>query len=111
MQIEVTTTKKKLTKNLLKQMRGADEEVLKSGNVLGFILNALPRDSKIMLIEYQGDYHVMSMRYEKGEQTIYRRGRSGSMYQIRFKTSEDAKRFYQLYQRACEKAEKNHIYI
>ena len=51
MKIEIITTKKKLTKQLISQMRFPSLDILKQGKVLGFLINVEKYVSKTILIE------------------------------------------------------------
>ena len=67
MEIEILTTKKKLTKQLISQMRCANSSALKHGQVLGFLINVKKADRKIILIKYKNDYLTISANQQKFE--------------------------------------------
>ena len=73
MQIEIVTTKKKLTKSLVNQMQSATVPAMQEGTVLGYMVNAKKDDYKTILIEYDGKYYVMPHNWTKGDTSIYRR--------------------------------------
>ena len=109
MEIEIVTTKKKLTKSLINQMRQANLNVLKCGKPLGFVIGIIKDNYKAILIEYDSDYYVISANYTKGDTSVYRKiGRWSS--KIGFETSEVCNEWWEAYQSVKEKAA-TQIYI
>ena len=109
MEIEIVTTKKKLTKSIVNQMRHATLDVLKDGKPLGFVIGVIKDNYKAIIIEYDGDYYIVSAYYTKGDTSVYRKiGRWSS--QIKFETPEVCNEWWSAYQIARESA-MNHIYI
>ena len=110
MEIEIVTTKKKLTKSIISQMRGAGLEQLKNGKVLGYVIGVLKENYKAMIIEYESDYYIISCNYTKGESTaaMYRKIGKWSN-KIRFNNFEERDEFWEYYTKAVNQAK--HIYI
>ena len=109
MEIEIVTTKKKLTKSLLNQMRHATFEVMKDGKPHGFVIGVVKNNYRAILIEYDADYYVISANYTKGDTSVYRKiGRWSS--KIGFETPEVCNEWWEAYQAVKEKA-KSQIYI
>jgi hypothetical protein len=59
MEIELLTTKKKLSKQLLSQFRTAGAKQLNAGTVLGFVLNSSKMAYKLIIISCGTDYYVV----------------------------------------------------
>lgn len=103
MEIEITTTKKKLSKALVNQMRNARIEVLKGGTALGYMINVKKFCYKTLLIKYDDEFFIIPASYEKGNQEVYRRvgKRSES---IRFDTPEECNQWWGFYQARVREA-------
>jgi len=76
--IEITTTSRKLTKSLINQMRVAPDNTIQHGKVLGYLVNVFSPFYKAVLIEHMGEYYVFSMAWTKGDTGVYRRIGRGS---------------------------------
>lgn len=68
MEIEIITTKKKLTKSMLLQMRHATNEVIINCEILGHIVNVHPSGT-VALLQHCGDYYYIGLNWKKGEVT------------------------------------------
>ena len=109
MQIEIITTKKKLTKALISQMHRAHLEVLQQGEVLGYIINTKKDVHKLILILYNNEYYIIEANWTLGELAVYRK--IGKWTQKKeFKTTQDKLDWWVAYQNILEKAT-IHIYI
>ena len=72
MNIEIVTTKKKLTKSLINQMPdGMDFKILEKCMVLGFITGI--RNNAIVLVHYNGEYYVIDANWKKSTPTTLSR--------------------------------------
>jgi len=71
MKIELLTTKKKLTKSIVNQMREASIAALRSGTSLGYLINAKKGVYKTILIRYDSNFFVIPCSYTKGEASVY----------------------------------------
>lgn len=109
MQIEITTTKKKLTKSFINQMHRANLEILQQGNVLGYIINAKKDARKIILIEYKNDHYIIETNWILGELSVVRNVGRYSQAK-KFETTKDKLDWWVAYKNVLEKAE-THIYI
>jgi len=108
MEIEIITTKKKLTKSIISQMRAANLTQIKNGEVLGYVIGAMKDNYRAIIIKYEKDYYTISANYTKGEISIYRK--IGKWSQARkFETKEECDIFWKYYQNILSQAE--HIYI
>lgn len=114
MHIEVITTKKRLTKTLLKQFKeGENIKVLNECNeILGYVLNAIKGKYKAVIIKSSDDYYVLATNWIKGEKRIYRKI-DGTKYSISipFKSEESLNIFWNKLQNILNEANKKHIYI
>jgi len=109
MQIEIVTTKKKLTKSFINQMHRANIEVMKQGNVLGYLINVNKDAYKIILIQHENDYYIIESNWVLGKLAVYRK--IGKWTQKKeFKTTQDKLNWWTAYQKVLENA-KRHIYI
>jgi hypothetical protein len=64
--LEITARKIKATKSLVNQFRCANLEVLKNGNVLGFVQGVVKGESSTLLLEFDGNYYrEQIMNWEK----------------------------------------------
>ena len=71
MEVEILTTKKKLTKSIVNQMRGASTVALKFGTALGYLINVQKGIYKTILIRYDSNFFVIPNGYTKGEASVY----------------------------------------
>ena len=109
MDIEIVTTKKKLTKSLLNQMRMPSKENMKTGVGLGFVIDVVKNCYKAILIYNKGEYYIISGFYKKGETSVYRK--IGKWTQTKkFDSSEACDEWWQAYKRVVAMAT-THIYI
>ena len=109
MEIEITTTKKKLSKSLINQMRQASKEVLTHGETLGYLINVRTGSHKILLITCDDEFFIIPTNYTKGEMSVYRRvGKWSSA--IRFESPEACNSWWTSYQARLREAV-NQIYI
>jgi len=109
MKIEIITTKKKLTKSILSQMKTADLFELKNGTVLGYVLNSIKNKYKAILIECNDNYYTISASYKKCEISVYRMVGKWS-HTRKFTSTESCNEFWKYYQEVLNKA-KEQIYI
>lgn len=74
MEIEIITTKKKLTKSLVNQMRTAGMKELDAHDVhvLGYLIGVVKGMRKAVLLKSGADYFVISPNWEKGETSWYK---------------------------------------
>lgn len=109
MEIEILTTKKKLTKQLISQMRFPSLFVLRYGQVLGFLINIKKTDYKIILIEYKGDYFIIGANWQKAELSVYKKLRTMQRSK-KFDNLKLCDEWWKAYQFVIEKADMQ-IYI
>lgn len=91
MEIEITTTKKKLTKALIDQMAVASLSEMKVAVVLGYVLNVRKGTFKTLIVKSLDKYRVVPV-YDwsklTGESGIYRRVKNFSTTVKKFETEE-----------------------
>ena len=109
MDIEIVSTKKKLTKSLLSQMYLASLTQIKHGACLGFILNGIAKVHKIYLIKHLDEFYILPANYNKGVYSVWRRSGKGTIT-TRFENEEDCHVWWDAYQKIAKKCE-THIYI
>ena len=73
MEIELITTKKKLTRSLINQMREASTVALKFGTSLGYLINIRKDSYRAILIKYDCAFFIIPGNYVKGETSVYRK--------------------------------------
>jgi len=99
-EIEIVTTKRKITKSLVGQMRRADGSknmAFWGGEPLGFLVGIVKDIYKALLIKYQDDFYVLPMNYSLGELCVTRS--FGRWHQsIKFETSEEKIDWWNRYQ-------------
>jgi hypothetical protein len=89
MEIELITTKKKLTKSIINQMPLANNiDVLNDGVVVGFLLNVRKGCVKVILIKHNNEFYILLSHYRKGSFKFFsedRRDAWWKIYQARLK--------------------------
>ncbi|MEA3438429.1 MAG: hypothetical protein U9R43_18340 [Thermodesulfobacteriota bacterium] len=109
MEIEITTTKKKITKSIINQMRVASITELEKGTAIGYLINIRKNSYKSLLIKYDGDFFCISADYKKKESSIYRKIGIYSQT-IKFDSPEICESWWTFYQARLKEAS-NQIYI
>jgi len=111
MRIEIVTTKRKISKGLVSQMRRASQFVMDAGEVLGFMIKAKRCTYKIALIRHETDYFVIPLDYKKSidRAQVYRKVGRGTTF-IEFSTQEKCDVWWQAYGKVKETATKQ-IYL
>lgn len=107
MEIELVTTKKKLTKSHLGQMKRASISQIKNGVVLGYVINCVKNSYKTVLIKHLSDYYILDTSWEKGNLSVYRRVGKWSQ-SIKFESEDDCKEWWCAFQAAIKTV--THIY-
>ena len=72
MEVEIVTTKKKLTKAIVNQMRRPSLETMKNGDVLGYLIGVVKNVPWAILIHNNGEYFILESGWKKGETSVYR---------------------------------------
>lgn len=115
MDIIIKTTKKKLSRSLVNQMNSATLDDMREGNLLGYLINVRKGEHKVLLIENNGKYSILTCGWHSPdeingvrEKYVERKGR-GWQQRRKFKTVELRKEFMRLYRTAMIRAEQ--IYI
>jgi hypothetical protein len=109
MEIEIITTKKKLSKSLINQMRFASVRELQLGTGLGYLINIKKNIHKLVLIKYEGEFFIIPANYTQGATVVYRKvGRLSS--KIEFDSIVQCNSWWSFYQARMIEAV-NQIYI
>ena len=110
MEVELLTTKKKLTKSLISQFRLTNLNILKNGEVLGFVINIVKDSYRTVLIKYENDIYREHMSWLDGKgDYVYRSFGKWSQKKI-FKDKEEKAIWWEVYCEVLKKA-KNQIYV
>ncbi len=110
MEIEIVTTKKKLTKSIVNQMPVATLQAVRWGEPLGYMVNARTKMYHAVLILYDSKYYVIPMNYQKGELSVYRKVGKWSQSK-KFETAVDCDQWWEYYQVVLKAVEERQIYI
>ena len=109
MEIEIITTKKKLSKAIVNQMRQAAMLQLQLGTAIGYIINVQKNVYKTILIRCEGEWFTIPSNYTKGEASVYRKiGRWSQS--IKFESEEQCNSWWNFY-RARMREAVNQIYV
>lgn len=107
MDIEVVTTKKKLTKSLIDQMLLPNLESIKAAEVLGFVVT----DSKRAILKSGLNYYAIPLNYKKGSESIYRTTAKGYSSRVVLKHGVTVDEWWDAYVVMRDKALERQIYI
>lgn len=111
MEIELVTTKKKLTKSLVAQMQGATLEVLQYGFVLGYMIQVKKEEYKTILIRHDGKYYTIAGNWLIGADCgVYRVTKGHWSTSLKFDTNEQRDEWWRNYCHVMDLA-KDQIYI
>lgn len=103
MEIEIITTKKKLSKSLINQMQGPSILTLEFGTGLGYLINVCKDSYKVLLIRRDNEFFILPMNWEKGKMSVYRR--IGKWSQTRnFESEADCNSWWNFYQARMREA-------
>lgn len=109
MEIEVVTTKKKLTKSIVNQMYFASKKDVLTGTGLGRLVNVRKKNSVVILIRVpEGKYRLINRDYRKREnlESVDRPLRG----LITFESKEKCQEWWEHYQRILSEGSEQ-IYI
>ena len=109
MEVEIVTTKKKLTKSIINQMRRPSLETMKNGDVLGYLIGIVKNVPRAFLIHNDGKYFVLESNWTKGETSVYRSIGKWSQAK-RFESAAMCDDWWAVFKAVGEKA-KDQIYI
>lgn len=111
MNIEIVTTKKKINKRIVSQMRHANKTVMSKGKVMGYITNAIKDSYMIALIHYDNDYWYLPLTWKKGQKNVYRGVGKRYTSSIKFENEQNCNEWWKLYIELGHEAMKTHIYL
>jgi hypothetical protein len=114
MEIEILTTKKKISKSLINQMRVAtfNLDVLNNGEILGFLNNVTKDSEKVVLIKRLSDYYIVKDGWHNpsGSRSTYKQLPRYFTTTKDFDSKELAEIWWEAYIK-CFSMAKNQIYI
>lgn len=103
MEIEIVTTKKKLTKSLINQMKSASVNALQHGEVLGYMVDIVKGSYKAVLIGHMDEYFTISTVWNKRELSVFRK--IGKWSQVRkFDDEIECDKWWAAYQSVLDRA-------
>ena len=108
MEIEILTTKKKLSKSIINQMFVATTDTVMHGIKLGYVVNVRKNMGKALLISHMENYYVFPTNWKKHWKCITRNVGKGSL-EKKFDTADDCNRFWDAYQEILKNVQQ--IYI
>lgn len=112
MKIEIVTTKKKLTKAIVNQMRRPSLETMKNGDVLGYMIGIVRNAPRAFLIHNNGEYFVLESNWKKGKVSVYRSVGTTRSQTKQFGSPERCDEWWSAFEVICKKVEdKPQIYI
>ncbi len=79
MKIEVRRVVTKLTKSMVSQMQCASLEVMRDGELLGYMINVSPLGAKVYLIAYKGNFYIQYAGWNLRGEKVTRVCRKGVM--------------------------------
>lgn len=109
MEIEIQTTKKKLTKSIISQMTIAGLFVLKNGIPLGYVVNVRNGMSKAIIIKHDINYYIISANFIKSTQSVYYRKGKWSVI-TSFNSDKDCDIWWEYYSKILKQVN-NQIYV
>lgn len=112
MEIEIITTKKKLSKSIINQMEfvGNDHKKFKHYKVLGYFRNIVKHVPECAIIKTDR-YILVPLNYTKGSNSVYRRLKSTWTLTLDLKNTQDCDIWYAQYERIKGQCVDNQIYI
>lgn len=114
MEIEIVTTEKKLTKNIVNQLPFANLKDFTDGKVLGHISNIHKECYDVVLIENNKKYSYFPLNWQQGDTTVhkavYMKGKKWSTT-IDLETKEACQTWWDTFIKIKEKAFKTQIFI
>lgn len=113
MEIEIVTTKKKLSKSMLNQMDTVPMSAMQqpgSVYVLGYVLNVVKNQNKTYLVSWNDDYYIIADNWQISSLKVYRKLPKHFVQEIRFDDEYKLNRWWKSYQIIKDKGDR-HIYI
>ena len=111
MEIDIVTTKKKLTKSIINQMQELKlDEIDDDVNVLGFVNNFDTNKTRIIIVELRMfDYRIVYWNWRLGTTKLYRDLKRNWVVEKIFKTQQDTLKYFNALQEYKKYSEQ--IYI
>ena len=106
MEIEIVTTKKKLTKSIVNQMLELKFKELDNATVLGFVINVSPTKGKVLILEIDRfEYRIAYCNWKFWETTsLTRPYKNRYTTEWTFDNKEDCKKYFDAIQAFKEEA-------
>ena len=110
MEIELITTKKKLTKSIVNQMPLTHSlDIIRDGKSIGFLLNIRKDCSKALLIQYINLYYILPGNYINNKTSISRIVKRKEMA-VKISSMKELDAWWGCYQKRLKEA-RTQIYI
>ena len=112
MEIEIITTKKKLSKALINQMREPSLKVLQSGTTLGYLIDVRKESHKAVLITHDDEFFIIPANWKKGSIHVYRKIKGPGRWTgtKKFDSESSCNSWWEFYQARMKEAV-NQIYV
>lgn len=113
MEVEIVTTKKKLTKSLISQMPGFIDNQYKIRTEHSKILGYASLLDPTSIIEWEKEYYILDLTWKRSGdgRAFYRTLPKNFSKSFNFKSEEDAEEWWRLYTKIRLEALQTHIYI
>lgn len=112
MEIELLTTKKKLSKSILNQMPIAtfNMDVLNNGECLGYLTNVIKGHHKVILMKRVEEYYIITTGWKVDKYSSTGCILHGTVFRKTFESKEQRESWYKVYHKLMIEP-KDHIYI
>jgi hypothetical protein len=107
-EIEIITTKKKLTKSILQQMPTAPVDIMKVADVLGYYTDS--KLGKVALLTHNQEYYTRPLSYTTNANVPTKVFRGVCAF-VEFDNVQDRDDWWDVYTKVRGEALKTHIYI
>lgn len=95
MEIEIVTTKRKLTKSIINQMQEIKFKEIDNVNVLGFVIGASPTKRKVLILEVDRfEYRIAYCNWKKWDTELTRPYKNRFSAEKVFKDKESCAKYY-----------------
>ena len=95
MEIEIVTTKKKLTKSIVSQMQNLSLSEIDNVNVIGFVNNIDVNSPRVLILEIDRfEYRKVYWDWRLGTKSLYRNLKGHWIQKKEFKSEDDCRKYY-----------------
>lgn len=107
MNIELVTTKKKVTKSIINQLRRISTDIvindLDNIDVIGYVVGCRKNSYKCIILKFKNEYFYIDASWKKGTKNMYRKVGKWS-YRMEIDNEELVNKFYHNYKIICSSA-------